>query len=54
VIRNYNAVTAACKMVRMDVSQEVGGCEEDLSIVFNYVALWFKVISHIFVRVIND
>jgi hypothetical protein len=39
-------------MVRMDASQEIGGYEEDLSIVCKHVALGFKVRSHILVTVI--
>ena len=45
VIRNYNVVTAACMMMRMDVFREVGGYDEDLAIVFQDTDLCFKVRS---------
>ena len=45
MIRNFNAVTAACMMMRMDVFREVGGYDEDLPIVFNDTDLCFKVRS---------
>ena len=43
VIRNYNAVTGACMMIRADVFNEVGGFDESFPIIFNDVDLCFKV-----------
>lgn len=43
VIRNYNAVTAACMMMRTDVFKEVEGFNPNLRVVFNDVDLCFKV-----------
>jgi GT2 family glycosyltransferase len=43
VIRNYNAVTAACMMIRTDVFKEVEGFSSNLRVVFNDVDLCFKV-----------
>jgi GT2 family glycosyltransferase len=43
VIRNYNAVTAACMMLRSDVFKEVEGFNSNLRVVFNDVDLCFKV-----------
>lgn len=43
VIRNYNAVTAACMMMRRDVFNEVGGFDPDFRVILNDVDLCFKV-----------
>lgn len=43
VIRNYNAVTGACMMIRADVFNEVGGFDESFPITYNDVDLCLKV-----------
>jgi len=45
VIRNFNAVTGACLMVRKKVFKEVGGFEENLSTIYNDVDLCLRVRS---------
>jgi len=43
-IRNYNAVTAACMMVKKDLFEKVGGMDEkNLSIAFNDIDLCLKI-----------
>lgn len=43
-IRNYNAVTAACMMVKKDLFEEIGGLDEkNLPIAFNDIDLCLKI-----------
>ena len=45
-LRNVSAVTGACLLVRRDVFEQVGGFNEDLSLVFNDVELGLRVMQN--------
>jgi O-antigen biosynthesis protein len=44
-LRNVSAVTGACMLVRRDVFEQVGGFNEDLSLVFNDVELGLRLVN---------
>lgn len=45
VVRNFNAVTGACVMLRADVFREVGGFDEDFPVTYNDLDLCLRVRS---------